>query len=113
MYGKNNKQSEAEEMGYGANKSGDNLISGFLEILAGYLTDQLMKIQVVNDVNKDFVIEALRSIAELITYGDQHDANFFECGHGGICTYIKGQQECDRLCPVATNNEHHDTEPEK
>ncbi|KAL7593358.1 hypothetical protein Lser_V15G33465 [Lactuca serriola] len=43
-----------------------------------YLTDQLMKIQVVNDVNKDFVIEALRSIAELITYGDQHDANFFE-----------------------------------
>lgn len=43
-----------------------------------YLTDQLMKIQVVNDVNKDFVIEALRSIAELITYGDQHDTNFFE-----------------------------------
>nr|GFC78136.1 hypothetical protein [Tanacetum cinerariifolium] len=36
-----------------------------------------------------------------------------EAGHGGICTYIKGQQECDRLCPVATNNEHHDTEPEK
>ncbi|GJT97350.1 protein transparent testa 9 isoform X1 [Tanacetum coccineum] len=61
MCGRNNKQSEAEEMGI-------------------YLTDQLMKIQVVNDVNKDFVIEALRSIAELITYGDQHDANFFESG---------------------------------
>ncbi|KAD4179964.1 hypothetical protein E3N88_28555 [Mikania micrantha] len=43
-----------------------------------YLIDQLMKIQVVNDVNKAFVIEALRSIAELITYGDQHDLNFFE-----------------------------------
>ncbi|MFS7960448.1 hypothetical protein Hanom_Chr08g00703271 [Helianthus anomalus] len=42
------------------------------------LVDQLMKIQVVNDVNKAFVIEALRSIAELITYGDQHDLNFFE-----------------------------------
>ncbi|XP_076949842.1 protein TRANSPARENT TESTA 9-like [Bidens hawaiensis] len=42
------------------------------------ITDQLMKIQVVNDVNKAFVIEALRSIAELITYGDQHDLNFFE-----------------------------------
>ncbi|TYK03051.1 uncharacterized protein E5676_scaffold46G001470 [Cucumis melo var. makuwa] len=27
---------------------------------------------------KDFVIEALRSISELITYGDQHDASFFE-----------------------------------
>lgn len=43
-----------------------------------YLTDQLMRVQVVNDLNKDFVIEALRSIAELITYGDQHDTNFFE-----------------------------------
>ncbi|RDX92605.1 Protein CLEC16A-like protein, partial [Mucuna pruriens] len=27
---------------------------------------------------QDFVIEALRSIAELITYGDQHDPSFFE-----------------------------------
>ncbi|CAK7345674.1 unnamed protein product [Dovyalis caffra] len=26
----------------------------------------------------DFVIEALRSISELITYGDQHDSNYFE-----------------------------------
>ncbi|XP_038889910.1 protein TRANSPARENT TESTA 9 isoform X2 [Benincasa hispida] len=43
-----------------------------------YLTDQLQKIQIVNEVNKDFVIEALRSISELITYGDQHDASFFE-----------------------------------
>ncbi|CAK9171573.1 unnamed protein product [Ilex paraguariensis] len=31
-------------------------------------------------IMKDFVIEALRSIAELITYGDQHDTAFFECG---------------------------------
>ncbi|KAJ0592100.1 hypothetical protein HanHA300_Chr03g0080941 [Helianthus annuus] len=37
-----------------------------------------MKVQVINDVNKDFVINPLRSIAELITYGDQHDLNFFE-----------------------------------
>ncbi|QHO50249.1 protein TRANSPARENT TESTA 9 isoform X1 [Arachis stenosperma] len=43
-----------------------------------YLTDQLTKIQIVNEINKDFVIEALRSIAELITYGDQHDPRFFE-----------------------------------
>ncbi|XP_047322573.1 protein TRANSPARENT TESTA 9-like isoform X2 [Impatiens glandulifera] len=43
-----------------------------------YLTDQLAKIQVINDVNKDFVIEALRSTAELITYGDQHNLAFFE-----------------------------------
>ncbi|KAI4344477.1 hypothetical protein L6164_011698 [Bauhinia variegata] len=40
-----------------------------------YLTDHLAKVQIVN---KDFVIEALRSIAELITYGDQHDLGFFE-----------------------------------
>ncbi|XP_068326196.1 protein TRANSPARENT TESTA 9-like isoform X3 [Pyrus communis] len=43
-----------------------------------YLTDQLIKLQTVNEVNKDFVVEALRSIAELITYGDQHDSAFFE-----------------------------------
>ncbi|GAB4838299.1 Protein TRANSPARENT TESTA 9 [Ancistrocladus abbreviatus] len=43
-----------------------------------YLTDQLQKVQVVNEFNKDFVIEALRSIAELMTYGDQHDTAFFD-----------------------------------
>ncbi|KAL9224281.1 hypothetical protein vseg_000336 [Gypsophila vaccaria] len=43
-----------------------------------YLTEQLQKVQVVNEVNKDFVIEALRSLAELVTYGDQHDAAFFD-----------------------------------
>lgn len=43
-----------------------------------YLTDQLTKVQVVSDVNKDFVIEALRSIAELMTYGDQNDPSYFE-----------------------------------
>ncbi|KAL6660439.1 hypothetical protein ACP70R_001985 [Stipagrostis hirtigluma subsp. patula] len=43
-----------------------------------YLTDQLQKVHVVNESNKDFVIEALRSIAELMIYGDQHDQSFFE-----------------------------------
>ncbi|KAJ8562465.1 hypothetical protein K7X08_011756 [Anisodus acutangulus] len=43
-----------------------------------FLTDELMKVQVVNEVNKDFVIEALRSISELITYGDQHDVAYFD-----------------------------------
>lgn len=76
-----------------------------------YLTDQLRKIQVVNEANKvsgslcilatvlallffsfsegcdlcllgdilkDLVVEALRSIAEILTYGDQHDPSFFE-----------------------------------
>ncbi|EPS69887.1 hypothetical protein M569_04875, partial [Genlisea aurea] len=43
-----------------------------------FLIDQLTKVQNVNEANKDFVIEALRSIAELITYGDQHDNSYFE-----------------------------------
>ncbi|KAJ1270295.1 hypothetical protein BS78_06G043000 [Paspalum vaginatum] len=43
-----------------------------------YLTDQLQKVHAVNETNKDFVIEALRSIAELMIYGDQHDSSFFE-----------------------------------
>ena len=68
-----------------------------------HLTDQLRKIQIVNDTNKvsgnfdlglialflfvfdlclpflkDFVVEALRSIAEILTYGDHHDPSFFE-----------------------------------
>ncbi|CAF1947552.1 unnamed protein product [Brassica oleracea var. botrytis] len=43
-----------------------------------HLTDQLRKFQIVNDTNKDFVVEALRSIAEILTYGDQHDPSFFE-----------------------------------
>lgn len=38
-----------------------------------------MKVQIVNEVNKDFVIEAIRSIAELIIWGDQNDdSSFFE-----------------------------------
>ncbi|XP_014509724.1 uncharacterized protein LOC106768871 isoform X2 [Vigna radiata var. radiata] len=43
-----------------------------------FLTDQLTKVEIISEVNKGFVIEALRSIAELITYGDQHDPSFFE-----------------------------------
>ncbi|KAG9449202.1 hypothetical protein H6P81_009167 [Aristolochia fimbriata] len=43
-----------------------------------YLSDLLQQITIVNDINKDSVIEALRSIAELVTYGDQHDPAFFE-----------------------------------
>ncbi|KQJ82044.1 protein TRANSPARENT TESTA 9 isoform X1 [Brachypodium distachyon] len=43
-----------------------------------YLTEQLQKVHVIYEANKDFVVEALRSIAELMIYGDQHDASFFE-----------------------------------
>ncbi|EES08102.1 hypothetical protein BDA96_05G066000 [Sorghum bicolor] len=43
-----------------------------------YLTDQLQKVHAVNEANQDVVIEALRSIAELMIYGDQHDPSLFE-----------------------------------
>ncbi|XP_006652159.3 protein TRANSPARENT TESTA 9 [Oryza brachyantha] len=43
-----------------------------------YLTDQLQKVHIVYEANKDFVVEALRSIAELMIYGDQHDPAYFE-----------------------------------
>lgn len=43
-----------------------------------HLNDQLQKVQIVNDTNKDFVVETLRSIAELVTYGDQHDSSIFD-----------------------------------
>ncbi|MQL89522.1 hypothetical protein Taro_022094 [Colocasia esculenta] len=33
-----------------------------------YVSDQLQKVQIVNEVKKDYVIEALRSLAELVTY---------------------------------------------
>ncbi|XP_074564856.1 protein TRANSPARENT TESTA 9-like [Curcuma longa] len=43
-----------------------------------YLTEELQKVEIVNDINEDLVIEMLRSIAELMTYGDQHDPSYFE-----------------------------------
>ncbi|XP_042474111.1 protein TRANSPARENT TESTA 9-like isoform X2 [Zingiber officinale] len=43
-----------------------------------YLTEELQKIEIVNDINEDLVIEMLRSIAELMTYGGQHDPSYFE-----------------------------------
>ncbi|KAJ0090946.1 hypothetical protein Patl1_14089 [Pistacia atlantica] len=57
-----------------------------------YLTDQLQKVQIVNQVNKDFVIEALRSIAELLTYGDQHDSAFFDYEMVIMCRFFMEKQ---------------------
>ncbi|GFP84384.1 protein clec16a homolog [Phtheirospermum japonicum] len=56
-----------------------------------FLIDQLMKVQIVNEVNKDFVIEALRSVSELITYGDQHDAAYFECDINASLFFMEKQ----------------------
>ncbi|KAL3683721.1 hypothetical protein R1sor_001743 [Riccia sorocarpa] len=43
-----------------------------------YLSEQLERVTVVNESNKDFVIETLRSIAEHMIWGDQHDPSFFD-----------------------------------
>eukprot|EP00249_Psilotum_nudum_P022735 c28628_g1_i1 orf=260-2767(+) len=43
-----------------------------------YLNEQLERTTVVNESNKEYVIETLRSMAEILIWGDQHDASFFE-----------------------------------
>ncbi|KAL9325923.1 hypothetical protein ACSQ67_006568 [Phaseolus vulgaris] len=65
-----------------------------------YLTEQLTKVQIINEVNKGFVIEALRSIAELITYGDQHDPSFLSEVPRCSCFLL----DCERSTSVAANN---------
>eukprot|EP00899_Mesostigma_viride_P007445 jgi/Mesvir1/16701/Mv15094-RA.2 len=42
------------------------------------LHDQLMHISYVNDANKDMIVETLRSIAELMIWGDQHEPRFLD-----------------------------------
>lgn len=43
-----------------------------------HLRDVLIHNPIVNDANRDAVVEALRSIAELMVWGDQHDPKFLE-----------------------------------
>lgn len=43
-----------------------------------HLHSVLLRNQVVSDANRDTVVEALRSIAELVIWGDQHDSGMVE-----------------------------------
>eukprot|EP01087_Luapelamoeba_hula_P018692 TRINITY_DN606_c1_g1_i1.p1 TRINITY_DN606_c1_g1~~TRINITY_DN606_c1_g1_i1.p1 ORF type:complete len:1504 (+),score=363.67 TRINITY_DN606_c1_g1_i1:186-4697(+) len=43
-----------------------------------FLHEQLQKNQVVTDKNNELIIETLRQIAEVMIWGDQHNANFFD-----------------------------------
>ena len=43
-----------------------------------HLREVLISNPVVNDGNRDAVVETLRSIAELMVWGDQHDPKFLE-----------------------------------
>ncbi|KAJ7522980.1 hypothetical protein O6H91_18G033200 [Diphasiastrum complanatum] len=43
-----------------------------------YLTEQLQRTTTIIESNKDSIVETLRSIAELMIWGDQHDPSFFD-----------------------------------
>ena len=43
-----------------------------------HLHDTLIRNAVVTDSNRDVVVETLRSIAELMIWGDQHEPRFFD-----------------------------------
>lgn len=43
-----------------------------------YLYENLQRTTLINESNKDSVIETMRSMAELLIWGDQHDPSFFE-----------------------------------
>ncbi|GAB2272129.1 hypothetical protein Dimus_006949 [Dionaea muscipula] len=44
-----------------------------------YISSELQGIKVVNNSNRDVVIDILQSIVEIVAYGDRHDASIFEC----------------------------------
>ncbi|XAR69816.1 hypothetical protein NMG60_11001541 [Bertholletia excelsa] len=44
-----------------------------------YIINELRSIKVVNNLNKELVIDLLQSIVEIVTYGDRHDPAIFEC----------------------------------
>lgn len=47
-------------------------------IICRYLYHVLYKNQVVNEQNKSLLVETLRSIAEILIWGDQNDSTVFE-----------------------------------
>ena len=62
-------------------------------VASRYLHQQLLKNPVIGDGNKDLIVEVLRSVAELMIWGDQHNPAFFECV---ICVraYSNGIHTC-------------------
>ena len=64
------------------------------------MLDILQKNTVINDKNKDLIIETLRQMAEVMIWGDQHNANFFEYAAPSLISF---------LLPIRTdvNPSHH------
>ena len=52
-------------------------LSNFLSLFR-YLYSVLQRNPIVFDVNRDLLIETLRSISEILIWGDQHDSSVFE-----------------------------------
>jgi protein CLEC16A len=63
-----------------------------------YLYTQLVRNHVVMESNKNQIVEILRSIAELMIWGDQHNENFFDffCEKSILSFFLKIlMQKCD------------------
>ncbi|KAK6944099.1 CLEC16A/TT9, N-terminal, partial [Dillenia turbinata] len=43
-----------------------------------YIINELRKINVVDKLNRELVVDILQSIVEIVTYGDRHDSSIFE-----------------------------------
>ncbi|GAB4833270.1 hypothetical protein Ancab_031517 [Ancistrocladus abbreviatus] len=44
-----------------------------------HIINALQDIKIVNNFNREVVIEILQSMVEIVTYGDRHDPSIFEC----------------------------------
>eukprot|EP00741_Cyanophora_paradoxa_P021464 tig00021352_g20720.t1 len=43
-----------------------------------YLYNTLVRNPIINDANREAIVETLRTISELLIWGDQHNSNFFD-----------------------------------
>ena len=50
----------------------------FIGDCSRYLHNQLTKNPIIHDGNKELITEVLRSVAELMIWGDQHNSAFFD-----------------------------------
>jgi len=68
-----------------------------------YLNDQLQRTTLITDSNKDYVVETLRSMAELLIWGDQHDPTFFDffMEKQVMATFVRILRYSSKTSPVA------------
>lgn len=56
-----------------------------------YLINELQGIKVVDESNREVVVDILQSTVEILTYGDKHDPSIFECfmEHQGLAEFVR------------------------